>query len=154
MRKLSKGLQLADIIWLNSQDFEFLCFNFARKQLSFDQPIPDYSTRNNSLLESSLGSPKQTFGGHLLYPTIIEQSTILFYSLIKNHPFENGNKRIAVMSLFTFLALNNKWVSMPPLKLYKLAFYVAGTNSRDKVSVLKYIQKIIKSHLVDLPTKK
>jgi death-on-curing family protein len=74
--------------------------------------------------------------------------------LIKNHPFENGNKRIAVMSLFTFLALNNKWISMPPLKLYELAFYVAGTNSKNKVSVLKYIQKIIENHLINLPTKK
>jgi len=151
MKKLSVDSHLPNTVWLSSQDFEYLCFNFAREQMTFDQPIPDYSTRNSALLESSLGSPKQTFAGQLLYPTLIEQSTILFYSLIKNHPFENGNKRIAVMSLFTFLALNNKWISIPPLKLYKLAFHVAGTNSNDKESVLRFIQKIIKNHLIKFP---
>jgi len=151
MKKLLKDLQLPDTVWLSSQDFEYLCFDFAREQLSFDQPIPDYSTRNSALLESSLGSPKQSFGGKLLYPTLKEQSAILFYSLIKNHPFENGNKRIAVMALFAFLALNNKWISIPPLELYKLAVYVAGTNSRAKDSAIKYIQEKIKSHLINFP---
>lgn len=151
MKKLSADSLLPDIVWLNSQDFEYLCFNFAREQLSFDQPIPDYSTRNSALLESSLGSPKQSFDGKLLYPTLKEQSTILFYSLIKNHPFENGNKRIAVMALFAFLALNDKWISIPPLDLYKLAVYVAGTSSNAKDNATEYIKEKIESHLIVFP---
>lgn len=154
MKKHSADLPQPKVVWLNPQDFEFLCFDFAREQLSFDQPIPDYSTRNSALLESSLGSPKQSFGGHLLYPTLVKQSTILFYSLIKNHPFENGNKRIAVMALFAFLALNNKWLSITPINLYRLALFVAGTNSQAKDKTIRHIQKMIIDHLIYFPKQK
>lgn len=30
--------------WINIEDFEFICFNLARELMSFDEPIPDYST--------------------------------------------------------------------------------------------------------------
>lgn len=79
--------------WISVDDFEFICFNLTRELMSFDEPIPDYSTRDNSLLESSLASPRQSF--ELTNSSIHEQASILFYSLIKNHPFRNGNKRIA-----------------------------------------------------------
>ena len=121
MPKHSENSQQPEIKWLNSEDFEYLCFDLARELLSFKEPIPDYSSRDHSLLESALGAPSQTFGQQLLYPTLEKQGSILFYLLIKNHPFQNGNKRIAVMGLLTFLALNNKWINIKPEELYKLA---------------------------------
>jgi len=154
MKKHSEGSQQFNTIWLNSEDFEYLCFDFAREQMSYDEPIPDYCTRNNTLLESALGSPKQTFEGQLLYPTIIEQSAILFYSIIKNHPFKNGNKRIAVMSLLVLLALNKKWLSISPYNLYKLALFVAGTDSKIKDAVLKQIKASIGKYLITFPVNK
>lgn len=151
MAKLLKNLPLHDTVWLNPEDFEYLCFDYTREQMNFTEPIPDYSTRNCSLLESALGSPKQTFDGNYLYPTLLKQSAILFYSLIKNHPFENGNKRIAVMSLLVFLALNNKWLSISPHKLYELALFVAETSSKSKDETLRKIEKDIKKHLITFP---
>ncbi|MCX6785530.1 MAG: Fic family protein [Candidatus Komeilibacteria bacterium] len=50
--------------------------------------------------------PYQTFGGKQLYPGLIKKSAILFYLMIKNHPFQNGNKRIAMTTLFYFLYKN------------------------------------------------
>lgn len=106
MRKPSGDLPLRkNTVWLTIDDFEFICFDFTREYLTFDEPIPDYSTKDSALLESALGSPRQTFGGKLLYPTLLKQASILFYSLIKNHPFKNGNKRIAVISLLVFLII-------------------------------------------------
>lgn len=93
MKKPSEDLLQPN--WIEIKDFEFISFNLARKLMSFDEPIPDYSTRDNSLLESSLASPKNIFH-NTENPTLVDLTAVLFYSLIKNHPFVNGNKRIAV----------------------------------------------------------
>lgn len=149
MEKPSRDLPPSkEIIWLTIDDFEFICFDFAREHLTFNEPIPDYSTRENSLLESALGSPRQSFGGTFLYPTLVKQASILFYSLIKNHPFKNGNKRIAVMSLLVFLSLNNRWLSINPYDLYKFAQGVAKSKSKEKDKVLKTIEVTIEKNLI------
>ena len=62
--------------------------------------------RENGLLESALEAPFQTFGGYELYPTIEEKAARLGASLVGNHPFVDGNKRIGVHAMFVFLALN------------------------------------------------
>lgn len=149
MPRPSKDLQTPKTNWLEPQDFEFLCFNLARAFMTYEEPIPNYSTRDNGLLESALGAPRQTFGGKLLYPTLIEQTAILFYSLIKNHPFRNGNKRIAVMALLAFLSLNKKWISVHPTTLYKLAIEVSESNPKERARILKTIESTIEDHLID-----
>ena len=49
---------------------------------------------NLSALESALAQPQMTFVGNDLYPTLVEKAATLGYSLIQNHPFVDGNKRI------------------------------------------------------------
>lgn len=155
MKKPLKDLLLhKETTWITIDDFEFICFDFTREYLTFDEPIPDYSTRENALLESALGSPRQSFGGKFLYSPLAKQASILFYSLIKNHPFKNGNKRIAVMSLLVFLSLNNKWLSIKPYDLYKFAQEVAKTESKEKDNMLKAIEKTIEKTLTQFPTNK
>src|ERR1035437_8880282 len=152
MKKPSEdSLPSKETIWLSIDDFEFICFDFTRKYLTLNEPIPDYSTRENALLESALGSPKQSFNGKFLYPTLAKQASILFYSLIKNHPFKNGNKRIAIISLLVFLSLNNKWLSVQPYDLYKFAQEVAETESKGKDRILKLIEKTIENSLTQFP---
>lgn len=63
--------------------------------------------RNEGLLDSALNDPFQTFSGTELYPTILEKAARLGYSLIKNHAFVDGNKRIGAHTMLVFLALNN-----------------------------------------------
>lgn len=62
--------------------------------------------RSQSALESALAQPLMTFGGEELYPTIIEKAAALGFSLIMNHPFVDGNKRIGHAVMETFLILN------------------------------------------------
>jgi len=57
-------------------------------------------------LESALAQPHLTFGGEELYPTIVEKAAALGFSLIKNHPFVDGNKRTGHAAMETFLFLN------------------------------------------------
>jgi len=57
-------------------------------------------------LESALAQPRLTFGGEELYPTIVEKAAALGFSLIKNHPFVDGNKRTGHAAMETSLFLN------------------------------------------------
>ena len=63
--------------------------------------------RDAQLLDSALKTPFQTFGGNNLYPDILDKASQLCYSLIENHPFVDGNKRIGVHLMLLFLKLNN-----------------------------------------------
>ena len=154
MKQPSKDSQPSETIWIDVKDFEFLCFNLAKELLSFSEPIPDYSTRNIPLLESALSAPKHSFDKKLLYPTIEGQATILFYSLIKNHPFINGNKRIGVMTLLIFLALNKKWLKMSPSGLYKLAIIVSNSDPSLKYIIIKKTLDLIKKYIISFPNDK
>lgn len=62
--------------------------------------------RDLSLLESSLAQPRMTFGSRELYPTLIDKASALGFSLVQNHPFLDGNKRIGHAAMETFLVLN------------------------------------------------
>lgn len=57
-------------------------------------------------LESALALPRQTFNKIDLYPTVIEKAAILGFSLIQNHPFLDGNKRLGHAAMEVFLLLN------------------------------------------------
>ena len=57
-------------------------------------------------LESALAQPRMTFGGEELHPTIVEKAMALGFTLIKNHPFVDGNKRTGHAAMETFLILN------------------------------------------------
>ncbi len=57
-------------------------------------------------LESALAQPYMTFGGEDLYPTLIEKAAAVGFSLINNHPFVDGNKRIGHAVMEVFLVLN------------------------------------------------
>ncbi|MBI2616741.1 type II toxin-antitoxin system death-on-curing family toxin [Candidatus Gottesmanbacteria bacterium] len=62
--------------------------------------------RDFTLIHSAVARPKATFAGKLLYPTIWLQAAALIQSLIRNHPFDDGNKRTGFFSTLRFLDLN------------------------------------------------
>ncbi len=62
--------------------------------------------RDPALLDSAISSTFQTFGGRDLYPTTEEKAAHLGHSLIANHPFVDGNKRIGMLAMLTFLEAN------------------------------------------------
>jgi death-on-curing protein len=62
--------------------------------------------RDVGLLESALARPRATSGGEDLYPDLWHKAAALMHSLIKNHPFVDGNKRTALTATGLFLELN------------------------------------------------
>lgn len=74
--------------------------------LTIEKTGGSHGIRDLSLIESAVNRPKASFAGKDLYPTIFEKAAALCQSLIKNHPFVDGNKRTALLSTMTFLKLN------------------------------------------------
>ena len=130
-------------------DVEYLAFRLAKEHLAFNEPIPDFTTRFPNVLESCVLTPFQTFSGKALYPTLIAKAAILFYLMIKNHPFQNGNKRIAITTLLTFLHSNGKWLKADTQELYNFTIWVAQSPAQFKEQVVSAIEKFIRGHVVD-----
>ena len=132
------------------KEVEYIAFRLAKELLSFNEPISDFSTRFPNILESCLSVPFQIFGGKSLYPTLVSKAAILFYLMIKNHPFQNGNKRIAMTTLFVFLYKNKKWLKVDTQELYNFTVWVASSPPSVKDQTVKAIEKFLRDHLVDL----
>lgn len=130
-------------------DVEYLAFRLAKEHFSFDEPIPDFSTRFPHVLESCVVTPFQSFSGKALYPTLVAKAAILFYLMIKNHPFQNGNKRIAITTVLTFLFNNGKWLKADAQELYNFTVWVAQSPPEFKGQVVSAIQQFIRNHLAD-----
>ena len=134
---------------LSVADVEYVAYELAKKLLTFDEPIPDFVTRFPNTLEGCLVAPFQKFDGKDLYAGLTKKAAILFYFLIKNHPFQNGNKRIAVTTLLFFLSDNGKWLKVNNQELYNFAKWVAESNSKLKDSTVDAIEKFIDLYIID-----
>ena len=65
-----------------------------------------YGVRDESLLDSALNAPFQSFDGKDLFPSVYQKAARLGYGLASNHAFVDGNKRIGAHAMLVFLALN------------------------------------------------
>ena len=99
--------------------------------------------RDLGALESALAQPRATFDDVELYPTLVEKATALGFSLIRNHPFVDGNKRIGHAALEVFLVLNGQQLDASVADAEHVILGVAaGTIGRDEFAAW------IREHLV------
>lgn len=141
---------MAKISSITVADIEHLAHRLAKKMFEWNEPIPDFGTRYPNKLESCIAVPFQTFSKRILYKGLLEKAAILFYLMIKNHPFQNGNKRIAMTTLFVFLHINGKWLEVDNQKLYNFAKWVAASDAEVKDATVLAIKDFLKKHLVNL----
>ena len=116
--------------------------------MEWDEPIPEFGSRFPHALESCLGVPFQTFHRKDLYPGLVKKAAILFYLMIKNHPFENGNKRIAVMTLFWFLYKNGRWLIVDNQSLYEFAKKIARGEAERKNDYIQIIEGFLSAGII------
>ncbi len=96
--------------------------------------------RDRGLLESAVYSAYGSFGDEEVYPTIEEKSARLAFSLISNHSFVDGNKRIGVLVMLVTLKLNNVTLQYTQEELVRLGLSVAdGSAGYDEI--LKWIKE-------------
>ena len=65
-----------------------------------------HGIRDENTLDSAVAQPRMAFGGQDLYATIVEKAAAIAFSLVMNHPFVDGNKRIGHAAMEGFLVLN------------------------------------------------
>lgn len=75
-------------------------------QLLAEETGGSIGVRDEGLLDSALESAFATFDGVELYPSKEEKAAKIAYSLVSNHAFVDGNKRIGVFVMLSFLSLN------------------------------------------------
>ncbi|MBF0624826.1 MAG: type II toxin-antitoxin system death-on-curing family toxin [Magnetococcales bacterium] len=73
-------------------------------------PIAPSGVKNQGLLESAVSRPFHSVDGQDAYPTEFDKAAALFHSIIHNHPFHNGNKRTALLSVCVFLDRCGQWL--------------------------------------------
>jgi prophage maintenance system killer protein len=90
--------------------------------------------RSKNSLEGIIGNVMQSFGGADLYATLEEKAAHLFYFIIKNHPFIDGNKRSGAFSFVWFLQKYNLLdiSKISPQALTAITLLVAESNPKDK----------------------
>jgi death-on-curing protein len=77
---------------------------------SIEQFGGDLTIRDPGMLESAVAQPRAGFGGKDLYPELAEKAAALAFSLVMNHPFADGNKRIGYGAMLRFLSRNGHTV--------------------------------------------
>ena len=91
--------------------------------------------RDRAGLESALAMPRAGFGGELMHPTIFEQAAAYLFHLGRNHPFVDGNKRVALAVALAFLGLNDVEIEATEDEIVELVLGVAtGAVSKAKVA--------------------
>ena len=108
-------------------------------QLMAEETGGSVGVRDEGLLESAIESAFATFDGFELYPSKEEKAAKLGYSLVSNHAFVDGNKRIGVYVMLSFLELNGIHIESSDEDVIELGLGVAdGSMSQD--DVLKWIE--------------
>lgn len=103
--------------------------------------------RDLGLVESALARPKAGFGDFEAYPDIFTKTAVLIHSLLKNHPFVDGNKRTATIAAITFLKHNGFKLKVTQKGLVKLALDIENNSlPEDKIAawLKKHAKKISK----------
>jgi|SRR3990167_575882 len=101
--------------------------------------------KNKGSIAGIVGNVMQTFGGKELYPTIEEKAANLLYFIVKNHPFNDGNKRSGAFAFVWFLKQANilNVSKITPSALTALTILVASSDPKEKEKVVSLIVSLI-----------
>ena len=109
-------------------------------QLMAEATGGDVGVRDEALLESAIENVYATFDGVELYPSKEEKAARLGFSLISNHAFVDGNKRIGIYIMLSFLELNGIKIEASNDEVYELGMKIAEGKA-DYDYILKWIKE-------------
>ncbi|MEX2477906.1 MAG: type II toxin-antitoxin system death-on-curing family toxin [Gracilimonas sp.] len=96
--------------------------------------------RDEGLLESALAQPQVTFGGEYVHQDLFEMAAAYGYHICKNHPFFDGNKRTALIAIYTFLYVNGYKITADKKSLYAIIIDLAS-GKVEKEELAEYLKK-------------
>lgn len=104
--------------------------------------------RDDSLLDLSVKSAYQTFDGKYLYKNVVRQAVHLGYSLVMNHPFLDGNKRIGAHAMLITLYINGLEMDYSQEELIDVIMGIASSNLSEE-DLLVWVENHIKKSDLD-----
>jgi death on curing protein len=81
--------------------------------------------RDRGALVAAVARPQLTFGGDDLYPDLAAKAAALIHSLVQNHPFVDGNKRVGAHAGLVFVRVNGFRLGISPAELTETVMAVA-----------------------------
>ena len=117
------------------------------------EPMFAFTLSSIRKLDYLLDIPFTSFDNKEKYRSLEEKAAALFYHAIKDHLFENGNKRTAVILTMIFLFINGKWLTLTPEEMYNLSMRIAGSNSITSSECFEIILNEFKNTIVDIKIK-
>ncbi len=145
------GLSDNVIYVINYKDVKRAITELKRSLIEKGEASNMFGNEKDDSFEGILGSVSQTVFGQLAYPTVEEQAAQLLYSIIKGHPFSDGNKRIGSFIFVWFLGQNNFHLNSKRKRkieentLVALALAVAQSLPIQRELILKLIINLIKN---------
>lgn len=136
---------------INYEDVKKAVQNLKADLVSKGEASELFGNEKDDSFKGILGSVSQTVFGELAYPTIEEQATQLLYSIIKGHPFNDGNKRIGSFIFVWFLEQNAYHTNqfgkrkITQNTLVTLALTVAQSLPEQRETIQKLIMNLIKN---------
>jgi death-on-curing protein len=104
----------------------------------------DPGLRDRGLLESAVSMPQSSFAGEYLHAGMAEMAAAYHYHLCANHPFVDGNKRVAVAAAEVFLLVNGIELAASDKELEELTLGVAG-GDMSKEAVVEFYKNQLES---------
>ena len=106
---------------------KFLTLNqvIALHQLQIDQFGGSPGVKDEGILLSALGQPESGFGDEYFHKDLYEMAAAYLFHLVKNHAFNDGNKRIAALAAAVFLQVNGLMVTADEDEFEKLVLDAA-----------------------------
>jgi death-on-curing family protein len=149
-QSLKSGKLSENITYEIKYEEAILAISELKKQLIAKKEATNlFGNEKDESFKSSLQTIVQTFGGQYLYPSIEEQAAHLLYFVIKNHSFNDGNKRIGAFLFIWFLEKNkHRFKKSGELKindngLTAIALLVAQSNPEEKDIIIQLIVALI-----------
>jgi death on curing protein len=96
--------------------------------------------RDLGLVESAVAQPSMTFGGVELYPTLIDKAAALGFSLVANHAFIDGNKRVGLAAMDVFLRVNG-YAVRAPLDEFEATILAVASGTMDRSAFTAWVQQ-------------
>ena len=91
--------------------------------------------RDHNLLESAIAQPRMTVGGKFAHKTIFEKAAAYGFHVCKNHPFVDGNKRVAFVGMYIFLQRNGWEITASEEEAYRIMIELAeGKYTKSKLA--------------------
>lgn len=129
---------------LKYKEAKLAIINLKTELLQKSEASNLFGQERGKALDGIIGSLYQTFGGDDLYPSIEEKAAHLIYFIIKDHPFNDGNKRIGCLLFLLFLSINEfKLTSVSPESLTALALLIAESDPKHKKVIIRLVINLL-----------